>query len=72
MVLSVGQGALRLDVGTPTAFIDILDENIDGANALSNSQFEAITSFALSRVVAIGSGGRCEQTGYLVVDGEIQ
>jgi len=83
-------GALRLDVGTPTAFVDILDENIDGANSLSNAQFEAITSFALSRVVSLGSGAVgaiplpaaggvsvknvsvVEQTGYLVVDGEIQ
>ncbi len=83
-------GALRLDVGTPTTFVDILDENIDGANALSNAQFEVITSFALSRVIAFGSGAVGaiplpsaggvsvknvsvgEQTGYLVVDGEIQ
>jgi hypothetical protein len=83
-------GALRLDVGTPTTYVDILDENIDGANALSNAQFEVITSFALSRVVAFGSGAVgaiplpaaggvavknvsvSEQTGYLVVDGEIQ
>jgi hypothetical protein len=83
-------GALRLDVGQPTVYVDILDENIDGANALSNAQFEAITSFALSRVVSLGSGAVgaiplpaaggvamknvsvLEQTGYLVVDGEIQ
>ena len=82
-------GALRLDVGTPTAFVDIIDENIDGANALSNAQFEAITSFALARIVSFGSGAVgaiplpavggvglanvavSEQTGYLVVDGEI-
>ncbi len=49
-------GALRLDVGKPEAFVDILDDEIDGANSLSNAQFEAITSFALSRVVAVGSG----------------
>lgn len=49
-------GALRLDVGKPDAYVDILDDQIDGANSLSNAQFEAITSFALSRVVAVGSG----------------
>lgn len=49
-------GALRLDVGKPDASVDILDDEIDGANSLSNAQFEAITSFALSRVVAVGSG----------------
>ncbi|MBA2543594.1 MAG: Ig-like domain-containing protein [Deltaproteobacteria bacterium] len=83
-------GALRLDVGQPKAFVDVLDDQIDGANALSNAQFEAISSFALSRVVAVGSGAVgaiplpsaggvsvknvsvSQQTGYLVVDGEIQ
>jgi hypothetical protein len=82
-------GALRLDVGTPSVYVDILDD-VDGANALSTAEFEAITSFALSRAVAVGSGAVgaiplptaggvavknvavSEQTGYLVVDGEIQ
>lgn len=49
-------GALRLDVGSPEVFIDILDENVDGANQLSNAQFEAVSSFALGRIVALGSG----------------
>lgn len=83
-------GALRLDVGTPEVFVDILDDQIDGANSLSTSDFEAITSFALSRVVSLGSGAVgaipmpsvggvtmknvrvSEQTGYVVVGGEIQ
>ncbi len=82
-------GALRLDVGKPTVYVDI-DDAIDGANALSNAQFEAITSFALSRVVSVGSGALGaiplpsiggvaaknvsvnEQTGYLVLEGEVQ
>ena len=49
-------GALRLDVGTPTTYVDVLDESIDGANELSNAQFESIASFAVSRAVAFGSG----------------
>lgn len=49
-------GALGLDVGTPTVYVDILDENVDGANQLSNAQFEAVASFAVSRIVAVGSG----------------
>lgn len=49
-------GSIRLDVGTPTTYVDILDENVDGANQLSNAQFEAITTFALARVIAFGSG----------------
>jgi len=83
-------GGLRLDVGTPTTYVDILDENVDGANALSNAQFEAITSFALARVIAVASSsvgalplpafggvgvrnvGIAEQTGYLVVAGDVQ
>jgi hypothetical protein len=83
-------GKVRFDVGTPTTFVDILDENIEGANQLSNAQFEAITSFALARIMAVGSGSVgaiplptvggvmlknlsiSEQTGYLVVGGEIQ
>lgn len=82
-------GALRFDVGTPTTYVDILDEGVEGANQLSNAEFEAIASFALSRVIAVGSGSVgaiplpavggvsvdnltiAEQTGYLVVDGEV-
>jgi len=89
-VVTGGDGALRLDVGTPTTYVDILDENVDGANALSNAQFEAITSFALARVIAVGSSsvgalplpafggvgvrdvGIAAQTGYLVVEGDVQ
>jgi hypothetical protein len=55
-VTTGADGRPRLDVGTPTTYVDVLDENIDGANSLSNAQFEAITSFALSRVIAVGSG----------------
>jgi hypothetical protein len=90
VVADASTGALRLDVGTPTAYVDILDQDVDGSNALSNGQFEAITSFALTRIVAVGSGAVGaiplpsaggvsmtnvsvgEQTGYLVVEGEIQ
>ncbi len=89
-IVTGSDGNPRLDIGMPTTYVDLLDENIDGANALSNAQFEAITSFALSRVIAVGSGaigaiplpsfggvslrnvGITEQTGYLVVDGELQ
>ncbi|HLL21098.1 MAG TPA: hypothetical protein VK427_03155, partial [Kofleriaceae bacterium] len=49
-------GALHLDVGSPVTYVDVLDDNIDGANALSNAQFEAIATFALGRVIAVGSG----------------
>jgi hypothetical protein len=49
-------GKLRFDIGTPTTYVDIIDEGIEGANQLSNAQFEAITSFALSRIVAVGAG----------------
>jgi len=55
-VATGADGKLRLDVGTPTTYVDVLDDNVDGANALSNAQFEAITSFALARVIAVGSG----------------
>jgi len=50
-------GALRLDVGDPTVHVDVLDEVlIEGSNQLSNAEFEAVSSFALSRIVAFGSG----------------
>ncbi|HEX5060442.1 MAG TPA: Ig-like domain-containing protein [Kofleriaceae bacterium] len=49
-------GKLRFDVGTPTVYVDVMDESIEGSNQLSNAQFEAISSFALSRIVAVGSG----------------
>lgn len=83
-------GKPRLDVGTPTTYVDVLDENVDGANELSNAQFETISSFALGRIIAVGSGSIGaiplpafggvavqnlaidEQTGYLIVDGEVQ
>jgi hypothetical protein len=55
-VVTGSDGAPRLDVGSPTAFVDVIDDHIDGANALSNAQFEAIASFALGRVLAVGSG----------------
>lgn len=55
-VTTGADGKPRLDVGAPTTYVDVLDENVDGANALSNAQFEAITSFALARVIAVGSG----------------
>lgn len=89
-VVTGTDGAPRLDVGTPTTYVDVLDENVEGANALSNAQFELITSFALGRVIAVGSGAIgaiplpsfggvavhdlsiVEQTGYLVVNGDVQ
>ncbi|MDB4963700.1 MAG: hypothetical protein JWP01_3699 [Myxococcales bacterium] len=89
-VVADASGALRLDVGTPTLYVDVLDENVDGANQLSNAQFEAVSSFALSRIIAVGSGAVgavplpafggvvvqdvsvAEQSGYLVVGGEVE
>lgn len=55
-VVADATGAPRLDVGTPTTYVDVLDDNVSGANVLSNAQFEAIASFALARVIAVGSG----------------
>lgn len=55
-VVKGDDGKLRFDVGTPTVYVDILDEQIEGANQLSNAELEAIVSFALSRIVAVGSG----------------
>jgi len=55
-VVTGPDGRPRLDVGTPTTYVDVLDENVDGANVLSNAQFEVITSFALARAIAFGSG----------------
>jgi len=56
-VVEGSDGKLRFDVGEPTMYVDILDDAIiEGANALSNAEYEAIISFALSRVVAVGSG----------------
>jgi hypothetical protein len=89
-VVTGPDGVPRFDVGTPTTYVDVLDEDVTGANVLSNAQFEVITSFALSRVIAVGSGAIgaiplpslggvsvrdlsiAEQTGYLVVDGDVQ
>lgn len=55
-VVTGADGRPRLDIGTPTTYVDVLDEGVDGANVLSNAQFEALTSFALARVIAFGSG----------------
>ncbi|MDX2090114.1 MAG: Ig-like domain-containing protein [Kofleriaceae bacterium] len=55
-VVPGANGALRLDVGAPDVYVDILDELTEGANQLSNAQFEAVTSFGLSRIMAFGSG----------------
>ena len=56
VISDAATGALRLDVGTPDIYVDILDENVDGANQLSNAQFEAVTSFGLSRIISFGTG----------------
>ena len=89
-VVTATDGTPRLDVGSPTVYVDVLDDHVDGANSLSNAQFEAITSFALARVIAFGSGavgaiplpsfggvalhavGIAEQSGYLIVEGDVQ
>lgn len=55
-VINDADGSLRFDVGEPTTYVDILDEGVEGSNQLSNSEFEEIVSFALSRIVAVGSG----------------
>ncbi len=55
-VTSDATGAMKLDVGTPTVYVDVDDTGVDGANELSNEQFQEILSFALSRVIAVGSG----------------
>jgi hypothetical protein len=55
-VVNSSDGVLRFDVGTPTVYVDVIDEAIEGSNQLSNAEFEAIASFALSRIVAVGSG----------------
>jgi hypothetical protein len=55
-VATGADGKLHLDVGAPTTYVDVLDEFVDGTNALSNAQFEAIATFALGRVLAVGSG----------------
>jgi Glucodextranase, domain B len=55
-VVTDPSGKPRLDVGTPTTYVDVLDDNVAGANVLSNAQFEVVASFALSRVIAVGSG----------------
>ncbi len=56
IVIPGADGALRLDVGSPTTYVDVSDENVDGANQLSTAQFEVIATFALSRAVAFASG----------------
>lgn len=55
-VVTDATGALKLDIGAPTAYVDILDENVDGSNPLSRAQLEAITTFAVSRIAVFGSG----------------
>jgi hypothetical protein len=55
-VVNDADGALRFDVGDPTVYVDILDDGVEGSNILSSSEFEDIVSFALSRIVAVGSG----------------
>jgi hypothetical protein len=55
-VVNGPDGKLRFDVGMPTVYVDVLDEQIEGSNVLSNAQFEAIASFALTRIVGVGAG----------------
>lgn len=57
-VESTATGELRLAVDNPNITVDVLDsvEGVEGTNALSNDQFEAIVSFGLSRGVAVAAG----------------
>jgi hypothetical protein len=55
-IATAPDGRPRLDVGAPTTYVDVLDDRVGGANVLSNAQFEVIASFALGRVIAVGSG----------------
>ena len=57
-VETTATGELRLAVDNPTIVVDVLDsvEGVEGTNALSNDQFEAIVSFGLSRGVAVAAG----------------
>ncbi len=89
-VTTGADGTLKFDVGTPTTYVDVLDEGVEGANQLSNAQFEAIASFAIARIISVGSASLGSiplpsiggvgltdvainpQTGYLVVNGDIQ
>jgi hypothetical protein len=54
-VTTGSDGTLKFDVGQPTVYVDVLDEGVEGANQLSNAQFEAVSSFALARVISVGS-----------------
>ncbi len=57
-VETTATGELRLAVDNPNIVVDVLDsvEGVEGTNALSNDQFEAIVSFGLSRGVAVAAG----------------
>jgi hypothetical protein len=57
-VETTATGELRLAVDTPDIVVDVLDsvEGVEGTNALSNDQFEALLSFGLSRGTAIAAG----------------
>ena len=55
-VVTDADGALRLDIGAPVTYVDVLDEDVEGAGELSRAQLEAIGAFALARIAAFGSG----------------
>lgn len=89
-VVTDADGALRLDIGAPVTYVDVLDEDGAAAGALSRAQLEAIDAFAQARVAALGSGVMgavplpsvggvavrsvqvLQQSGYVIIDGELQ
>jgi hypothetical protein len=54
-VVNDGTG-LRLQVSEPAVHVDFLDEGVDGANALDDTDFEALISFAATRLTHATSG----------------
>ena len=50
---SGANGELRLVTSTPSVWVDVIDQGIEGANILADEQIEALASAATGRVAAI-------------------
>jgi hypothetical protein len=55
-VVPTGETGLALEVADPVIDIDVLDEGVDGANALDREDFESLVSFAATRATHAVSG----------------
>jgi hypothetical protein len=55
-VVATGETGLKLEVGDPAVDVDLLDDDVAGANTLDREEFESLVSFAATRATHAVAG----------------